>query len=211
MTAPESYAGNTQGDPRLGSLHAHRGRGPRGARPGEGGRARSRRVVRRRYWEPEGILQPPQRGFARTTNELYFGNPAVDIVVDRGPYAAKPPADTPSRRDVFVCRPATRDVLKSAARARSCPGSPAAPIGGRSPNRTRDAARFLRSGPAPKTDSKPASSAGCGESWPRRASCSASSASRRTRARHRSIASVTSSWRRGSRSSCGAAFPTTSC
>ena len=39
----------------------------------------------RRHWEPEGVLQPPQRGFARTTNELYFGNPSVDIVTDRRP------------------------------------------------------------------------------------------------------------------------------
>ena len=29
------------------------------------------------------MLQPPQRGFARTTNELYFGNPAVDNGHDR--------------------------------------------------------------------------------------------------------------------------------
>ena len=57
------------------------------------------------YWEPEGILQPPQRGFARTTNEQYFGDPAVDIVTIAGPYSAKPPQDTVSRRSVFVCRP----------------------------------------------------------------------------------------------------------
>ena len=44
----------------------------------------------RRHWEAEGILQPPQRGFARTTNELYFGDPAVDIVTIAGPYPAKP-------------------------------------------------------------------------------------------------------------------------
>jgi mono/diheme cytochrome c family protein len=28
--------------------------------------------------EPEGVLQPPQTGFDRATNELYHGNPAVD-------------------------------------------------------------------------------------------------------------------------------------
>ena len=37
----------------------------------------------RRFWEPEGVLQPPQTGFGRTTNEYYHGNPAVEIVFDR--------------------------------------------------------------------------------------------------------------------------------
>jgi hypothetical protein len=36
------------------------------------------------HWESEGVLQPPQRGFARTTNELYFGNPSVDHVTIAG-------------------------------------------------------------------------------------------------------------------------------
>ena len=38
-----------------------------------------------RQWEPEGIVQPPQRGFARTTNELYFGNPSVATIFIGGP------------------------------------------------------------------------------------------------------------------------------
>src|SRR4030095_15022801 len=61
----------------------------------------------RRHWEPEGILQPPQRGFARTTNELYYGDPAVDIVSIAGPYSPRQADDTPSRRAVFVCRPSS--------------------------------------------------------------------------------------------------------
>ena len=52
----------------------------------------------RRFWEPEGVLQPPQRGFARTTNELYYGNPAVDSVAIGGPYGAARTTDSPSRR-----------------------------------------------------------------------------------------------------------------
>jgi hypothetical protein len=70
-----------------------------------------------RFVEPEGVLQPPQRGFARTTNELYFGNPSVDIVTIAGPYASRPSNDTPSRRTVFTCRP--RNAASEEACARS--------------------------------------------------------------------------------------------
>jgi hypothetical protein len=56
--------------------------------------------------EPEGVLQPPQRGFARTTNELYYGDPAVDSVLIGGPYQGVVANDTPSRRRIFSCRPA---------------------------------------------------------------------------------------------------------
>ena len=71
----------------------------------------------RRFWEPEGVLQPPQTGFGRTTNEYYHGNPAVEIVSIGGPYGAPTIAratsderrwatgDSPSRRKVFICRP----------------------------------------------------------------------------------------------------------
>ena len=47
----------------------------------------------RRFWEPEGVLQPPQTGFARSTNEYYHGDPAVEIVLIGGPYTL-PPATT---------------------------------------------------------------------------------------------------------------------
>ena len=69
----------------------------------------------RKHREPEGILQPPQRGFARTTNELYYGEPAVDTVLIGGPYRGAVAVDTPSRRKVFVCRP-TRQRFRRAVR-----------------------------------------------------------------------------------------------
>src|SRR5262249_16530017 len=59
----------------------------------------------RREWEPEGILQPPQTGFGRTTNEYYHGNPGVDIVTIAGPYDPAPSPNSQSRRKVFVCTP----------------------------------------------------------------------------------------------------------
>src|SRR5204863_8038356 len=49
----------------------------------------------------------PQRGFARTTNERYFGEPTVDSLLIGGPYRPSPARDTPSRRKIFLCRPST--------------------------------------------------------------------------------------------------------
>src|SRR5262245_15719782 len=66
--------------------------------------------------EPEGVLQPPQTGFDRATNELYHGNPAVDRVAIGGPYSASGPGDSPTRRKVFICRPAASDDEKPCAR-----------------------------------------------------------------------------------------------
>jgi hypothetical protein len=59
----------------------------------------------RRLWEPEGILQPPQTGFGRTTNEYYHGNPAVEIVMIGGPYGVVARGDSPTRRNLLMCRP----------------------------------------------------------------------------------------------------------
>ncbi len=59
----------------------------------------------RRFWEPEGILQPSPIGFGRTTNEFYHGNPAVEFVNIGGPYGAKAHGDSPSRRRIFICAP----------------------------------------------------------------------------------------------------------
>jgi hypothetical protein len=51
------------------------------------------------------VLQPPQTGFGRTTNEYYHGNPAVEIVSIGGPYGVPATGDSPGRRKVFICRP----------------------------------------------------------------------------------------------------------
>jgi len=117
MTNPENFAGNTQGDPEfeeyMHTADAHlEVRVPVKAGPHEVGVS-----FVRRFWEPEGVLQPPQTGFGRTTNEYYHGNPAVEIVSIGGPYGAPTIAratsderrwatgDSPSRRKVFICRP----------------------------------------------------------------------------------------------------------
>jgi Protein of unknown function (DUF1592)/Protein of unknown function (DUF1588)/Protein of unknown function (DUF1585)/Protein of unknown function (DUF1587)/Protein of unknown function (DUF1595)/Planctomycete cytochrome C len=105
MTAPESFAGNTQGAPEW-EVYMHTADAGLEVRiPVKAGTREVGVSFVRKHWEPEGVLQPPQRGFARTTNELYYGNPAVDTVSIAGPYQATGAADTPSRRKVFVCRP----------------------------------------------------------------------------------------------------------
>src|SRR5712671_3277084 len=105
MTTPENFAGNTQGDPEfeeyMHTADAHlEVRVPVKAGPHEVGVSFVRRL-----WEPEGVLQPPQTGFGRTTNEYYHGNPAVEVVSIGGPYGAPATGDSPSRRKLFVCRP----------------------------------------------------------------------------------------------------------
>ena len=81
----------------------------------------------KQYYETTGILQPPQRGFARSINELYHGHPAVDTVLIGGPYAAAGPGDTPSRRRVFTA--IQRIALsKRPARSRFSRTSPVEPI-----------------------------------------------------------------------------------
>jgi mono/diheme cytochrome c family protein len=106
-TAPESFAGNTQGDPQWEEYMHTADRGLIVRVPVTAGAHHVGVSFVKRYWEPEGILQPPQRGFARTTNEKYFGNPSVDSVAIAGPLAARAGADSPSRRRVFICRPST--------------------------------------------------------------------------------------------------------
>jgi len=107
MTAPESFAGNTQGDPRW-EVYMHTADDVLQVRvPVTAGAHQISVAFVRRYWEPEGILQPPQRGFARTTNELYHGHPAVDTVAVAGPLTrpANAGASGAATGPLFVCRP----------------------------------------------------------------------------------------------------------
>jgi mono/diheme cytochrome c family protein len=106
MTMPESFAGNTQGDPGF-EEYMHTADAALEVRvPVTAGTHDIGVSFVRRFWEPEGVLQPSQRGFARTTNELYHGNPAVDTIAVAGPYkTAGMTDDSPSRRRIFVCRP----------------------------------------------------------------------------------------------------------
>jgi mono/diheme cytochrome c family protein len=108
MTAPESFAGNTQGDPAW-EVYMHTAdAGLEVHVPVKAGTRDVSVSFLRQHIEPEGVLQPPQRGFARTTNELYFGEPAVDSLLIGGPYQPSVARDTPSRRKIFICHSSTR-------------------------------------------------------------------------------------------------------
>jgi mono/diheme cytochrome c family protein len=103
---PETYAGNTQGDPDF-ELYMHNADEGLEARfAAKAGEHKVGISFVRRYWEPEGVLQPPQTGFARSTNEYYHGEPAVEIAMIGGPYRATASLDSPTRRKLFVCNPA---------------------------------------------------------------------------------------------------------
>lgn len=61
----------------------------------------------RDHWEPEFVPQPLQRGRVQTNDELYMEHAGIHSVEIGGPYGSTAPAeDTPSRRQIFVCRPA---------------------------------------------------------------------------------------------------------
>jgi hypothetical protein len=108
QTAPESFAGNTQGDPAW-EVYMHTADAGLEVRvPVKAGVRDVSISFLRQHIEPEGVLQPPQRGFARTTNEVYFGEPAVDSLLIGGPYRPSVARDTPSRRKIFVCQPTSR-------------------------------------------------------------------------------------------------------
>ena len=69
MTTPESFAGNTQGDPEW-EVYMHTADAGLEVRvPVKAGAHEVGVSFVRRLWEPEGVLQPPQTGFGRTTNE----------------------------------------------------------------------------------------------------------------------------------------------
>ena len=106
MTNPESFAGNTQGDPAFEEYMHTADDGLEVRVPVSAGTHDVGVSFVRSFWEPEGVAQPPQRGFARTTNELYYGNPAVATVSIAGPYRkAGVSAASSARRKIFVCRP----------------------------------------------------------------------------------------------------------
>ena len=119
--------------------------------------------------------------------------------------------DTPSRARVFTCRPTApaqeepcaRQILTTLVRRAY-----------RQPRRPGDVNRvmeFYRAGRKDGDASRPAFSSRCSAFSRARSSCCASSAIPRRARRVPPTESATSSWPRACPSSCGAAFPTTSC
>ena len=104
-TTPESYAGNTQGGPEFEYYMHHADDGLEVKIPVTAGEHVVGVTFVRRLWEQEGILQPPQIGFGRTTNEYYHGNPSVEFVYIGGPYGTPTPGNSDSRRKILTCTP----------------------------------------------------------------------------------------------------------
>ena len=59
----------------------------------------------RKMRQTQGILQTRRGGSVLSNSELYDGNAAVDTLEIGGPYETTGPGNTPSRREIFVCRP----------------------------------------------------------------------------------------------------------
>ena len=70
----------------------------------------------RNRWEPEGPLQPVMKGAVLSNDEKYHGNAEVQALTIEGPYEGAVPDDTPSRRRIFVCRPAAASQEEACAR-----------------------------------------------------------------------------------------------
>ena len=116
MTTPENFAGNTPGDPEWEKYMLTADRGLEVRAPVKAGPHIVGVSFVRRLWEGEGVLQPPQTGFGRTTNELYFGYPALKTVSIGGPFNVTGPGESPARRALFVCTPKDADAELPCAR-----------------------------------------------------------------------------------------------
>ena len=170
MTAPESFAGNTQGDPDW-EVYMHTADAGLEVRvPVKAGTREVGVSFVRKHWEPEGVLQPPQRGFARTTNELYYGDPAVDSGPRRRSVPGRPARATrrAAARSSSAGRRATR--VRGAVREADSLDARAprlSPAGHRRGSCRRCSTSTRRAGP--RAASTRAFSAVSGASWPRRA------------------------------------------
>jgi mono/diheme cytochrome c family protein len=140
MTAPENFAGNTQGDPEF-EEYLHTADARLEVRvPVKAGLHEVGVSFVRRFWQPEGVLQPPQTGFGRTTNEYYHGNPAVEFVMIGGPYG---PLDGPNRQSCAGCNESESGRI-AVQGARSAPREEAD-----QPTATRKSKEPLAASPAP--------------------------------------------------------------
>ena len=70
--------------------------------------------LKKRSSLPEGVLRPPL--MLGDLSKFKGGDPAVGNIVIVGPYDAVGPGETPSRRKIFICSPATSDEEEPCAR-----------------------------------------------------------------------------------------------
>ena len=175
MTAPESYAGNTQGDPAW-EEYMHTADAHLEVRvPVKAGVRKVGVSFVRQYWEREGINSPRQTGYAVVTNENYFDSPSVESVLIGGPY--NPPGTRKhgrhpqSPQDIFV--PPERSRERGALRHTDSvwfgvPGVSAS----RDKRGCPDVAELLPERPVRLAGSRLAFSEGWSAFWRRRVFCS---------------------------------------
>ena len=108
LPAPYSFAGNIRGDD---EWESYQMRVSDAGLVVEASVKAGPRVVGatfpRERWEEEGVLQPRQHGFALAVNDMPDTNPRVAGIEITGPLTDDGPGDTPSRRRILTCRPAT--------------------------------------------------------------------------------------------------------
>ena len=103
--APLSFSGNIAGDPEW-EYYMNTGDAGLEVRfPAQAGQRTVGVSFVRRLSEAEGVLQPRNRGYGRFVDERYDENPGVEQVAIGGPYTYDGAGDTPSRREILVCRP----------------------------------------------------------------------------------------------------------
>jgi hypothetical protein len=66
---------------------------------------------------PEGVLQPRQVSYPLAIDEMRLGDAAVENVAIGGPYAGGTASDTPSRRRILTCTPASNTNGQECARS----------------------------------------------------------------------------------------------
>ena len=108
LPAPYSFAGNIRGDDEWESYQMRfSDAGFVVEVPVKAGPRVVGATFPREQWEDEGVLQPRQYGFALAVNEMPDTNPSVASIEITGPMTVDGPGDTPSRRRILICRPAT--------------------------------------------------------------------------------------------------------
>ncbi len=107
MPAPMSFAGNIRGDIEWESYSLHADDGLEVRIRVDAGPHVIGVSFPRETWEEEGVLQPRQSGFALAVNDMPDSNPALDHVQIHGPFTVDGPGDTPTRRRLFTCTPAS--------------------------------------------------------------------------------------------------------
>jgi mono/diheme cytochrome c family protein len=66
---------------------------------------------------PEGVLQPRQVSYPLAIDEMLLGDAAVENIAIGGPYAGAGSGDTPSRRRILTCAPASNAAARDCARS----------------------------------------------------------------------------------------------